>query len=151
MSLFDNVKQTVKTAAGTAFEVGQNFSAQAQAQLNIKKLQMEKAKKLHQLGVRTYEWHQAGNLVVTGPVPTDIQELCLNLDSLGRQLDEQQLALEEAKRQAEDRNTKTVTAPAVVTSSIETTEDAPIVSPQNVDPSQKITSKLPSDDAPGAL
>jgi hypothetical protein len=146
MSLLDNVKQTVKTAAGAALEVGQNLGAQAQAQVNIKKLQVDKAKKLHQLGVRTYEWHQTGNLVVSGPVPDEIQELCLQLDSIGRQLDEQQLALEEAKRQAEERNSKTVTAPAVVTSSVENDIVSTQSSTQSATSNEKITSKLPPDD-----
>ena len=116
MSLFDNVKRTLGDAASTAIDVGQTLSAQAQAQLAIKKLQVEHAKKLHELGARTHEWHRAGNLIAAGPVPREVQDVCLQLDDLSRQLDDQSLKLEEAKRQVELRSetrliNRTITAP----------------------------------------
>jgi hypothetical protein len=104
MSLLDDLKATIGDAASTARDVGQTLGAQAQAQLAIKKLQLEQARKYHELGTRTHEWHKAGNLVAAGPVPRDVQELCLELDDINGQLDDQTLKLEEAKRQAELRS-----------------------------------------------
>jgi hypothetical protein len=103
MSLLDDLKQTVSDAASTARDVGQTLGAQAQAQLAIKRLQLDQAKKYHELGLRTHEWHKAGNLVATGPVPREVQMLCLQLDDINDQLDDQTHKLEEAKRQAELR------------------------------------------------
>jgi hypothetical protein len=103
MSLLDDLKQTVSGAASTARDVGQTLGAQAQAQLAIKRLQLEQARKYHELGTRTHEWHKAGTLIAAGPVPREVQELCLQLDDINRQLDDQTLKLEEAKRQAELR------------------------------------------------
>jgi hypothetical protein len=103
MSLLDDLKQTVSGAASTARDVGQTLGAQAQAQLAIKRLQLDQAKKYHELGLRTHEWHKAGNLFATGPVPREVQMLCLQLDEISDQLDDQTHKLEEAKRQAELR------------------------------------------------
>ncbi len=103
MSLLDDLKQTVSGAASTARDMGQTLGAQAQAQLAIKRLQLDQAKKYHELGLRTHEWHKAGNLFATGPVPREVQMLCLQLDEITDQLDDQTHKLEEAKRQAELR------------------------------------------------
>lgn len=103
MSLLDDLKQTVSDAASTARDMGQTLGAQAQAQLAIKRLQLDQAKKYHELGLRTHEWHKAGNLFAAGPVPREVQTLCLELDDINGQLDDQTHKLEEAKRQAELR------------------------------------------------
>jgi len=107
MSLLDNVRQTLGNAASSALEAGQNLGAQAQTQIQIKRLQVEHAKKLHQLGVKTYEWHKSGNLVAAGPVPREIHDTCHALDDISRNLDEQNRKLEEARREAELRAAKT--------------------------------------------
>jgi hypothetical protein len=100
MSLLGNVRQTLGEAAATALDVGQNLSAQAQAQLNIKKLQLDQAKRLHELGAKTYEWYKTGSLVVSGQVPHDVRDLCHQLDGIQHQLDDEQHKLEEMKQQA---------------------------------------------------
>jgi hypothetical protein len=105
MSLLDdfrrNVGQTVTDVAGKVVERSQQISAQTQLQFALKKLQIEHAKRIHELGKRTYEWYQSGNLVVTGHVPREINELCLEIDDLQRQSDETQRKLDELKALAQ--------------------------------------------------
>jgi hypothetical protein len=106
MSLLDHVRQTLGEAAASARDMGQNLGAQAQTQLNIKKLQLEQTKKLHQLGVQTHAWHRVGRLVVTGEVPREVLDLCHQLDDLSNRLALEEANLQEAKRQAELRAAK---------------------------------------------
>ena len=114
MSLLDNVRRTLEQAATraatrageaatTAREVGQNLSAQAQSQIAIKKLQLEHTKKLRDLGEKTYQWHQSGTMIVAGPVPSEIQQLCADLDTSSTLLRLEESKLEKSKRQAETR------------------------------------------------
>lgn len=103
MSLLDDLKSTISDAASTARDVSLTLGAQAQAQVAIKRLQIDHAKKLHELGTRTHEWHRAGNLIAAGPVPREVQDLCRQLDDITNQLEENTKKLEEAKRQAELR------------------------------------------------
>lgn len=110
MSLLDNVRQSLEGAASNALEVGQNLGAQAQAQLNIKKLQLDHAKKLHQLGIKTYDWHKAGTMSTAGTVPREIHDLCHALDDLNLQIAEQQQKIETARLEAEARAAKSGTA-----------------------------------------
>jgi hypothetical protein len=100
MSLLGNVRQTLGEAAATALDVGQNLSVQAQTQFNIKKLQIEHGKRLHELGVKTYEWYKTGSLVVTGQVPHEVRDLCHQLDGVQHQLEDEERKLEEMKQQA---------------------------------------------------
>ena len=103
MSLIDNVRQTLGEAASTAREVGQNLGSQAQAQINIKKMQLEHTKKLRDLGEKTYEWHRSGQMVVTGEVPFEVRALCIELDDSSTRLRLEEAKLEEARLQAAAR------------------------------------------------
>lgn len=103
MSLIDNVRQTLGEAASTAREVGQNLGSQAQAQLSIKKLQLEHTKKLRDLGEKTYNWYQSGQMVVTGTVPAEVRQLCNDLDESSTRLRLEEAKLEEARLQAAAR------------------------------------------------
>ncbi len=104
MSLLDNVRQTLGDAANTAREVGQNLGAQAQSQLNIKKMQLDQAKKLRDLGEKTFAWYQSGQLIVSGNVPADVQQLCREVDESSTQLRLEEAKLEEFKQQAAQRS-----------------------------------------------
>lgn len=137
MSLLDQVRHTLGEAAANARDAGQNLGAQASAQLAIKRLQLETAKKTRDLGARVYEWHQSGTLVATGTVPRDVSDLCHTLDDLHGQLKTEEEKLEAAKQEAEEakrrileareaRNASSVTVydvPAVATSA----PDSPVV------------------------
>lgn len=118
MSLFDNVfgnvRQTLeKTAKGaatrageaanTAREVGQNLSAQAQAQLQIKKLQLERSNKMRDLGEKTFAWYQSGTMIVAGPAPEDVHLLLREIDESSTRLRLEEAKLDDARRQAEMR------------------------------------------------
>lgn len=100
MSLLDNVRQTLGEAANTAKEVGQNLGAQAQSQINIKKLQIGHDKKLRDLGEKTHAWYQSGQMIVTGNVPVDVQQLCRDVDASSTQLQLEEARLEDFKQQA---------------------------------------------------
>jgi hypothetical protein len=110
MSLLDQFKQTLGEAAGHALDAGQNLGAQAAAQLQIKRLQLEAAKKTHDLGARVYEWHRSGTLVATGTVPRDVSELCHALDDLHGQLRAEEEKLEAARREAEEAKRRALEA-----------------------------------------
>jgi hypothetical protein len=153
MSLLDDLKQTVSGAASTARDMGQTLGAQAQAQLAIKRLQLDQAKKYHELGLRTHEWHKAGNLIATGPVPREVQQLCLQLDDINGQLDDQTHKLEEAKRQAELRaETRNLNraAPAVEATMTSTPIDATSAQSAPSDHSPPVSGIYPADTSPSA-
>ncbi len=88
MSLFGNVKQTLSDVAGSVLDQSKALSQVAQLQMNLKKLQIERAKRVHDLGKRTFDWYRGGNLVVSGPVPPDVGQLCHDIDDLDRQYSE---------------------------------------------------------------
>lgn len=106
MNLLDQVRQTLGEAASNAREVGQNLGAQAQAQLQIKKLQLEHAKKLRDLGEKTYAWYQSGQMIVTGQVPADVRQLCSEIDESSTRLHLEKARLEDARQQASARANK---------------------------------------------
>ena len=119
MSMLDdlrrNVGQTLTDVAGRVVEQSQNLGNQAQLQLQLKKLQVEHAKRIHELGKRTYEWYQTGTLVVTGHVPSEITQLCVQLDDLTRQTKETQSKLDEARAMAQMQNQPAGVTPSVGT------------------------------------
>ncbi len=88
MSLFDNVKQTLSDVAGSVLDQSKALSQVAQLQMNLKKLQIERAKHVHELGKRTFDWYRGGNLVVSGAVPPDVGQLCHEIEELDRQYSE---------------------------------------------------------------
>lgn len=103
MSLLDNIKDSISDAAGRVVEGSQQLSEQARLQVSLRKLQLERARKLHDLGARTFDWYRSGSLTVSGPVPSEIAELCAQIDTLKADMDSTQLQLDEARRQAEER------------------------------------------------
>ncbi|MBV9868391.1 MAG: hypothetical protein JO316_23805 [Abitibacteriaceae bacterium] len=105
MSLLDNMRQTLNDVTENVVEKSQNLSEQARLQVVMKKIQLERAKRLHELGNRTFNWYQTGNLVVGGQVPTDVTAICAELNTLQRQMEETQRQLEEAKLRAEQGTT----------------------------------------------
>lgn len=107
MSLIDKAKQHLQSAAGVAqnaaeaaLEAGQTLGAQAQSQLALRKLQIEQARKIHDLGKETYAWHQTGAMTVSSPVPRGVLMLCFQLDDLNEKIDAENRHLEEIKAAA---------------------------------------------------
>ena len=96
MSLIDDMRRTVASAAGSAFEKGQQAAETVRLQAQLKKLQLERARRLHELGARTYDWYKGGGMVVSGPVPQDVTEACRKLEHTHMSLDETQRLLDEA-------------------------------------------------------
>ncbi len=114
MNLLDSVRATLgealgeaassaREAAHNAREIGQNLSAQAQSQIGLKKLQIEHAKALRDLGEKTFAWHQSGQMIVTGRVPADVQQLCREIEASSTRLQLEEARLEEFRQQATQR------------------------------------------------
>lgn len=100
MSLLDNVRQTLTDVADSVVEQSRSLSNQGQLQIQIKKLQLERAKRIHELGKQTFSWYQSGSLSVSGPVPPGLLDVCRALDDVERQLADSERQLEEIKQQA---------------------------------------------------
>ena len=102
--LGQNLGQTMTNVAETVVERGQHLSTQAQLQLSLKKLQLERTRRMHDLGRRTYAWYQTGSLVISGAVPAEVTDICRQIDRLSQQLEETQHRIEEVKAQTQETN-----------------------------------------------
>ncbi|HVF10061.1 MAG TPA: hypothetical protein VNA16_04620 [Abditibacteriaceae bacterium] len=100
--LGQNLGQTMTNVAETVVERGQHLTSQAQLQLSLKKLQLERTRRLQDLGRRTYGWYQSGSLATAGTVPGDVTDLCRQIERLDQKLEENQRRLEEVKMQAQE-------------------------------------------------
>jgi hypothetical protein len=100
MSLIDDVRRTVTDAANTALEKGQQAADLVRLQAKLQQVTRERGRRMHELGARTYDWFQSGTMVVTGPVPPNVVELCSQISTLNVQVDETQRLFDEAKSRA---------------------------------------------------
>lgn len=100
MKIPDDIRRAVTDTAEKVLEKGRQLGEEAGLQVQLKKLQVEKAKKIHELGKRTYEWYQGGNMVVSGPIPHDVVSLCAQLDETQKSMDDTQRQIEDARRAA---------------------------------------------------
>jgi len=98
MSLIDNVRHTLSEAAETVAERGQQLSEIARLQVAIKRLQLERTRHLHQLGIRTYACYRGG--AFAEPLPFDVVDVCRQIEDLDRQLEATKLELKDAREQA---------------------------------------------------
>ena len=159
MSLIDKAKQHLQSAAGVAqnaaeaaLEAGQTLSAQAQSQLALRKLQIEQARKIHELGKETYAWHQTGTMTVSSPVPRGVQMLCFQLDDLNEKIDAENRHLEEIKAAAALRAQQNAAPDTTFPPDISVTTSPPDTPPSlpNADapqlPGDAPTRPLPPDD-----
>ncbi len=94
MSLLDNMRQTLNDVAGNVVEQGRQITAQTQLQVAVKKMQLERARRIHELGKQTFDWYRNGQLVVSGQVPADVADLCHQLEDLERELADAQRELD---------------------------------------------------------
>lgn len=97
MKIPDDVRRTITDVTEKVLEGGRQLGKEAQLQVQIKKLQVEHAKKIHELGKRTYEWYRSGTMVVSGPVPSDVVNICAQLDATQSTLEATQRELTEAR------------------------------------------------------
>lgn len=162
MSLFDNVKQTLTDVAGSVLDQSKALSQVTHLQMNLKKLQIERAKHVHDLGKRTFDWYRGGNLVVSGPVPPDVGQLCHDIDALDRQYAEaegQIQAIQEAQASQAAQQASTMAPPQAPPPSQPSAPPAPPSAlnpphaPQNPNPAYNPnpnygTSILPGSDGP---
>jgi hypothetical protein len=100
MRLPDDLRRTISDVTDKVLERGQQLGKEAQLQVQLKKLQVEHARKIHELGKRSYEWYRSGTMIVSGPVPADVVDLCAQLDATQSQMTATQREMEEARRQA---------------------------------------------------
>lgn len=100
MKIPDDIRRTVSDITEKMFEKGQQVSKDAQLQVQIKKHQVEHAKKIHELGKRTHEWYRSGTMIVSGPVPGAVVDICAQLDETQKKIDQTQRELDQAREQA---------------------------------------------------
>jgi hypothetical protein len=100
MNIPDDIRRTVTDIADKAVEKGRQIGKEAQLQMQTKSLQVEHARKIHELGKRTYDWYRSGTMIVSGPVPREVVDVCASLDETQRKLDATQRELEAAREAA---------------------------------------------------
>lgn len=114
----DDLKRTLNDFADKVKEGGKQIGNQAQLQVQLKKLHVEHARRIHELGKHTYDWYRAGTMIVSGPVPPDVSRLCAELEDIQFKTRETERQLEEAKAQMNPPDTAAVnaanTAPAPI-------------------------------------
>jgi len=106
----DDIKRTITDFADKMMDSGKQIGAQAQLQVQLKKLQVEHARRIHELGKHTYDWYRTGTMIVSGPVPHDVSTICSELDSVKNQITQTEREIEEAKTQAVPPTTPPVNA-----------------------------------------
>ena len=115
----DDIKRTFSDFADKVMDSGKQIGAQAQLQVQLKKLQVEHARRIHELGKHTYDWYRTGTMIVSGPVPHDVSSICSELDKVKDQITETEREIEEARTQAVPPSTPPVNAsqstPAAIT------------------------------------
>ncbi len=106
----DDLKRTINDFADKVKEGGKQIGTQAQLQVQLKKLQVEHARRIHELGKHTYDWYRAGTMIVSGPVPPDVSRLCAELDDIQFKTRETERQIEEAKAQMNSADIAAVNA-----------------------------------------
>lgn len=97
MSLLNDVRKSLAGAAGSLAERGQQLSDLAKLQLTMKKLQLERAKRLHELGARTYALYHIEKEIEKTPLPREIHDLCDPIADLDKQMADTQRQIEEVR------------------------------------------------------
>lgn len=96
----DDLKRTFSDLADKVKEGGKQLGAQAQLQVQLRKLQVEHARRIHELGKQTYDWYQSGTMIVSGPVPAEVAATCKELDEIKGKVAATERQMEEAGTQA---------------------------------------------------
>jgi len=93
----DDIKRSISDFADKVMEGGKQIGTQAQLQVQLKKLQVEHARRIHELGKHTYDWYRTGTMIVSGPVPHDVSTICSELDNVKTKIVDTEREIEEAK------------------------------------------------------
>lgn len=133
----DDIKRTISGLADKVMDSGKQIGTQAQLQMHLKKLQVEHARRIHELGRHTYDWYRTGTMIVSGPVPHDVSAICSELDSVKTKIVQTEREIEEAKTQAVPPSTPAVNASASTPAAI-----APVASDPNS--TQNLSSRNPN-------
>ena len=121
----DDIKRTFSDFADKVMDSGKQIGAQAQLQVQLKKLQVEHARRIHELGKHTYDWYRTGTMIVSGPVPHDVANICSELDKVKTKIVETEREIEEAKTQSTPPGTPAVNASG--TTAIAPVSSSPVV------------------------
>lgn len=124
----DDIKRTISDFADKMMDSGKQIGNQAQLQVQLKKLQVEHARRIHELGKHTYDWYRTGTMIVSGPVPHDVSTICSELDEVKTKIVETEREIDEAKTHSVPPSTPPVNASARTPAAI-----APQISAPSVD------------------
>lgn len=100
MKIPGDLRRTITDVTEKVKEKGQQLGKEAQLQLQLKQAQVEHAKKIHQLGKRTYEWYRSGTMIVSGPVPPEVAGLCTELDAVQSRVQSLHKEIDETRQQS---------------------------------------------------
>ena len=106
----DDLKRSISDFADKVMDSGKQIGAQAQLQVQLKKLQVEHARRIHELGKHTYDWYRTGTMIVSGPVPNNVSSICHELDNVQNNIAQTEREIEEAKTQSVPPSTPAVNA-----------------------------------------
>lgn len=96
----DDIKRSISDFADKVMDSGKQIGTQAQLQVQLKKLQVEHARRIHELGKHTYDWYRTGTMIVSGPVPHDVATICQELDNVKTSITQTEREIDEAKTQS---------------------------------------------------
>lgn len=99
MKLPEEWRRSLSEVTDQVRETSRQLGKEAQLQVQTKKLQVEQAKKMHDLGQSTYEWHRSESLGTGTPAPSEVSDLCAQLDGIRQQLMAIELELEDLRLQ----------------------------------------------------
>jgi hypothetical protein len=106
----DDIKRSISDLADRVLEGSKQIGTQAQLQVQLRKQQVEYERRIHELGKKSYDWYRTGTMIVTGPVPPEVSNLCAELDGVQAKIRDTERLIEEAKAQSNPPSTPAVNA-----------------------------------------
>lgn len=106
----DDIKRSITDLADRVMEGGKQLGTLAQLQVQLRKQQVEYERRIHELGKKSYDWYRTGTMIVTGPVPPEVSNLCAEMDGIKANIRETERLIDEAKTQSNPPSTPAVNA-----------------------------------------
>jgi len=114
MKIPDDLRSSFNDLTDKVVQGGKHLGNQAQLMTSVKKLQIEHAKRVHELGKKTFAWFESGTMIVSGPVPPEVAALCGELADLKKQIGDNEAKIEAAKQEGQVKFLPPEDAPASI-------------------------------------